>query len=89
MSDLLGRIATTLVIGLFFTFVAIGAVTVFTDISGGVVAAADPETSANCEVFATVEGEDRYACDDFARGYTCYDRVQGMTFCVLMTEEYK
>lgn len=86
MLDYLGRLAVLICLIITVVLAAVGAVTLFTP---SPVVSAAPETSSNCEVYATVEGVDRYACDDFARGYTCYDRAQGMTFCVLMTEEYK
>lgn len=46
------------------------------------VNAASGETSDNCEVFATINGVDKYRCDDWDYGVVCYGEVNGMMWCL-------
>lgn len=82
--DHLGRIVVTLVVGVVLSLAAIGALTMYEDFHAKTAAAAlaAPETSSNCEVWATVMGEDRYRCDDTDYGNVCYDRPSGMLYCL-------
>lgn len=46
------------------------------------VSAASGETSDNCEVFATINGVDKYRCDDFDYEVVCYGEINGMMWCL-------
>lgn len=43
---------------------------------------ASGETTDNCEVFATINGHDKYRCDDFDYSVVCYGEEVGMLWCL-------